>query len=260
MFYKIRKLGEILYFLLCHRWTFRHRPLAPPVFIVGCGHSGTSLMLRLLGAHSQIHGIPRETGIAAGTVSRLRRESRRLDCLTARAGKRRWAEKTPKHILHIEAILEAFPRARIIMMLRDGRDVAYSLYRRTGNLEESIDRWLFNLKVGRSWWGHASVHVVRYESLIVDFEATMRGVFEFIGEEFEEEVKQFHEKPTGTGALRADRPTSVSGENHISYRIWQVNQPLFDGRGKWREFSTQELDLVLGRAGAELAELGYRSE
>lgn len=30
---------------------------------MGCGHSGTSLLLRLLGAHSKIHPIAGETGI-----------------------------------------------------------------------------------------------------------------------------------------------------------------------------------------------------
>ena len=34
-----------------------------PIFIVGCGHSGTSLLKKLLGNHSNIYDIKEESGI-----------------------------------------------------------------------------------------------------------------------------------------------------------------------------------------------------
>ena len=34
---------------------------SPPTFIVGCGHSGTWLLLAILGMHSRIQAIPFET-------------------------------------------------------------------------------------------------------------------------------------------------------------------------------------------------------
>lgn len=35
-----------------------------PTFIVGCGHSGTSVLLAILGAHPRIYPVTYESGIA----------------------------------------------------------------------------------------------------------------------------------------------------------------------------------------------------
>lgn len=44
-----------------------------PVFVVGCGHSGTSLMTRMLGAHSRLWNYPGETGmLEKGSLARAR--------------------------------------------------------------------------------------------------------------------------------------------------------------------------------------------
>jgi hypothetical protein len=41
----------------------------PPVFIVGCGHSGTSFLLAVLGAHSRLCAIPEETRLAYSYIT-----------------------------------------------------------------------------------------------------------------------------------------------------------------------------------------------
>src|SRR5579885_528706 len=48
---------------------------------------------------------------------------------TERAGKKRWGEKTPDHLLKLDSILGHFPEAKIILITRDGRDVVDSLRR-----------------------------------------------------------------------------------------------------------------------------------
>jgi hypothetical protein len=37
--------------------------ITSPIFVLGCGHSGTSVLLRLLGAHSKIYGVPYESRV-----------------------------------------------------------------------------------------------------------------------------------------------------------------------------------------------------
>ena len=44
------------------------------------------------------------------------------------------------------------------------------------------------------------------------------------------------------------------------YRNWQINQPLFDGRGKWRQMTEEEKRLVKAKAYGMLAELGYGAQ
>ncbi len=45
-------------------------------------------------------------------------------------GKLRWGDKTPYYVLHIPKLLEWWPDAQIIHIVRDGRDVALSLFAR----------------------------------------------------------------------------------------------------------------------------------
>jgi hypothetical protein len=43
------------------------------------------------------------------------------------AGKARWVEKTPNHLLYLEEIRRYYPSAFILRIVRDPRDVALSL-------------------------------------------------------------------------------------------------------------------------------------
>ena len=49
-----------------------------------------------------------------------------MDSIAASQGKSRWLEKTPAHVFHIEQLVSGFPNARIIHVIRDGRDVSVS--------------------------------------------------------------------------------------------------------------------------------------
>ena len=56
------------------------------------------------------------TRSAAGVFDKILRQ------FAARDGKERWCEKTPMHVFYIQALSEAFPDAKFIHMIRDGRD------------------------------------------------------------------------------------------------------------------------------------------
>jgi hypothetical protein len=49
-----------------------------------------------------------------------------MESMAAAQDKTRWTEKTPNHVLHMEALARAFPTAKFVHMVRDGRDVALS--------------------------------------------------------------------------------------------------------------------------------------
>lgn len=50
-----------------------------------------------------------------------------MEEMCRKQGVRRWAEKTPHHVLYIREIKRSFPDALVVHIIRDGRDVALSL-------------------------------------------------------------------------------------------------------------------------------------
>jgi hypothetical protein len=243
---------------LFQRFIKRNKIASPPIFIAGCGHSGTSLILAILGCHSRIYAVPYESGIALRSGNRLSRWTlRKFDALTIAAEKQRWVEKTPRHIKHIGKILRSCPSAKVLVIVRDGRDVACSIQERTGSLDEGILRWREDNLFGKEFWDHPSMHVFKYEDLIEDFDSTLRGILAFLGEESEEQLKTYYATPKYYyHARRIEKPPSAAADLG-QYRNWQINQPLFDGRGKWQRLSPGELQRVHEVAGDLLAELGY---
>jgi len=55
-------------------------------------------------------------------------------------GKVRWGEKTPRHIFRIEEILEGFPAAKIIIMVRDARSVIASYRDWSAGIDKLVAR------------------------------------------------------------------------------------------------------------------------
>jgi hypothetical protein len=53
------------------------------------------------------------------------------------------------------------------------------------------------------------------------------------------------------------KPPSAHEAQHRQYRNWQINQPLFDGRGKWKRMTSEEKRMVKEIAGHMLVECGY---
>lgn len=226
----------------------------PPIFIVGCGHSGTTLLRQVLGAHSKIYDIPYESRFCFDE-----KPERQIACfnrLTVCEGKTRWVEKTPRHIHCIPQLLERFPDGRILIILRDGRDVACSIRDRKGSIQQGILRWIEDNLAGEKYWNHPNVHVLKYEDLIDDFETTMRAVTDFIGEEYEPAMRDYHTRADNEGSS-IGKPESVSGRDHDLLRRWQMSQPLFDGRGKWKRMTDEEKRIVWERAGEMLVRYGY---
>lgn len=241
-----------------NRFVLRRTIKSPPTFIVGCGHSGTSILLSILDAHPNIFAIPYESNAAASdSIEKFQASLTLFDKLAIVSGKRRWVEKTPRHILCIGKILEWEPKAKVILMLRDGRDVAYSIQKRTGSLEEGIRRWCDDNFAARQYWESPNVYVLKYEDLINDFEASLKGVLFFLGEEYDSKLQYYFKRKKKWYSTELSKPTTPYGQNHEQYRNWQINQPLFDGRGAYREMSHEEQSLVEKTAGSLLYEFGY---
>lgn len=250
----VRRLKLYLGYLWA-RFILRRKIEREPVYIVSCGHSGSSVLLNILGSHSSFYAIPGEAVLPGNplALSLLKR----FDMATLVHGKKRWVEKTPKHIRSIEFLKEVTPGAKFIIIIRDGRDVALSIKKRFGSVEFGAQRWVNDNLMGEAFWGDDSVKVIRYEALVEEPKVVLEEVLDFLGESFEPECLNFHEKPKSYYSSNIECPPDATQEHHKQYRNWQINQPLFDGRGKWKELSEEDKRVVKDVANRKLLEYGY---
>lgn len=165
--------------------------------------------------------------------------------LAAGKNKYRWCEKTPDHVQHIELLSGTFPGARFVHMIRDGREVAYSIGRRQKRQPELvIYRWKKLVETGRAAGAKLPGRYleVRYEDLTQDARQQMGKVCNFLQLEFAGEVLQSRMPQS------PDRKRSSTGEvGAIS------SNPL-----KWPDHfdsaAVRRLEEISGRT---LDELGY---
>ena len=235
-----------------------------PVFIVGCGHSGTSIMLAILSNHPHFYPITYESALFKRSESEIREIMLQWDRECVESGKKRWIEKTPPHIFQIKKLSLHRPQSKFILMLRDGRDVVCSLKYRTEykNFEERVERWIYDNLAGLPYWDHPNVVVVKYEDLVGETEITLRKVFSFLEENYTKEVLDYYQQQKHWYHSEIIKPKTISThEDHHKLRNWQINQPLFDGRGRWKlEMVDVEKEVFKQQAQKYLEQFSYATD
>lgn len=208
-------------------------------FICGCSHSGTSLVTAMLGAHPLVYAIPRET-----RVFRENDDSRSAYLLFQRdylpaaleKGATVLCEKTPRHIRRLGLMRETFPDARIVVIVRDARDVAASIKERTGSVDEAIRRWNRDNGIARREIerGRKDLFVVAYEDLIAAPEKTLAVISTHVGIEYHPNMLEFHKDERDWFGSNPKTGSDGGFQGHGQLRNWQIHQPLMDRRGRWR--------------------------
>lgn len=187
-----------------------------PVFVLGAPRSGTSMMQWALRQHPNLWG-GQESDFLVPLVRELRdvwefgRTRGRLHWIsgqgvewdefvrhigygvnalyTERSGGLRWVEQTPQYTLHLEEMASLFPGAQFLVMVRDGRQVVESLRHFVNPVEfdDACRIWRRFNEAARDYRESAPpgrIHFVSYESAVLDTEAEMGRLFEFIGEPY----------------------------------------------------------------------------
>jgi hypothetical protein len=162
----------------------------------------------------------------------------------AREGKQRWCEKTPQYIQHMPLLLELFPEARFVHVIRDGRDCAASFNRRWLRTPElTMYRWKKVVAEGHmqgKLLGEDKYMEVRYEDLTANPEVWLRRICEFIGVPFDAAITE-----SSQPYLNSDR----------------VAAGLVPNSGKWKTyFDPEKLRVLEQIGGSALASFGYPTD
>ena len=123
-----------------------------------------------------------------------------------RAAKSRFGDKTPPYIHIVPQLLELYPAAKFIHLVRDGRDVALS-FADAGSPESSCRcyggskfEWNNAIRRAASYSNTkfaARILTVRYENLVSAPEIALREVCAFLTEEFEPQMLDWQKEVVG---------------------------------------------------------------
>jgi len=109
-------------------------------------------------------------------------------------GKRRWAEKTPAHVMHVHELRRLWPDSRIVRLVRDPRGVVASRANVPFGPRSAVGSaylWKRQDEAARGFFQtDPRSAVVRYEDLVADPEHTLRGICTLLGEAYEPEMLQ----------------------------------------------------------------------
>jgi hypothetical protein len=160
-----------------------------------------------------------------------------------RPGATHFGEKSPEHQRRLPDVRRVFPRARIILLYRDGRDVALGLSRMPWmhpDLYVDFAVWLWYHRWQRQAVRHGGSNpwCVRYEDLVTAPERTLRGVLDFL------DLPHVSEVALGSG--------NKEGVPEWEYP-WKARafEPISAARvGTWRRELSGEQVAVLERWGA----------
>jgi hypothetical protein len=241
------------------------------IFNVGARRSGTFWLQRIVTAHPEVASVPSETHLFSHGIARLFelfQHSLRSSTTTGRVyvereaaldgardlcdavfagfledGSSRLAERTPLHVLHLDLISEVYPDARIVHIVRDGRDVARSVAAQRwgpGEIREAASEWRTSVRAARdAGLPSARYREVRYEALLEDPAPIIRDLYAWLGLPADAEIVQAATAEARVPANLGTDPTGIAA-------------------AKWRDaYSAAELDAFDDVAGDLLDELGY---
>lgn len=253
----------------------------PPTFLMGFMRSGTTLTQEVLDAHPavfvadeadfvwamqrELHQMDRS---AVDVVEKLRKLdlsgvmhlrafywNKVRERFGDSAEQRLFVDKFTMNTINIGFINCIFPDARVIFVMRDPRDVCVSCFMQLmAPTPTNVHLLSWQGTAGfyaqvMDWWMHIKQNMTlefiefRYEDAVVEFEATYRQVFEFLGVVWDPAVADFHKRAAKKFIATPSRT--------------QVAQPLYASSvARWQHFE-EEFESVAGLLNPFIRAFGY---
>ena len=195
-----------------------------------------------------------------------------FDLYGKRKGKELVGNKTPGFVRRLYFVHNLWPQARVVHLIRDGRDLCLSMMNRPLHhvnrgpfntwAQDPVTTaalwWALNVKRGRqagSSLGPGLYYELRYESLVAHPGEECAALCVFLGLPYDEAMLRFHE-----GRERTVPPSDaklawlppIGGESKFRLR------PITPGLRDWRsQMSHEDVERFEAAAGGLLDELGY---
>ena len=246
------------------------------VFLVGFPRSGTTLLEQVLAAHPDVATMQERTCLTDSAVEffgsdtgldRLaalsdaelqpRREAywKRVGETEGTISKPVFVDKMPLNVVFLPLIARLFPRAKILLALRDPRDVVLSCFRRRfamnagmyefTALDASAAYYVAVMSLVQVYREKLALDILetRHEKLIADFDGETRRLCDFLGLEVRDEMRAFAVRAR---AQNIDTPSSAQVARGLSQA----------GLAQWRRYQPQ-LDPVLPMLAPFVAQFDY---
>ena len=250
-----------------------------PLFVLGLPRTGSTLVERILGSHSDVHAagelnnFPRQMMRQVQTVARAQNPAAKalpreqLLALTASLDFRQlgdayvestrpgtghtahFVDKLPLNFMYAGLIHLALPNARIVHVQRRPMDSCYAIYKTlfrdaypfSYNLQELGEYYLAYRQLMAHWQQvmPGVIHTVRYEDLVADIESKTGQLLEHCGLPFQQQCLRFHENDSASTTASAAQVRSALYSSSV---------------GTWRQHERQLQPLVdqLTAAGLEI--------
>jgi tetratricopeptide (TPR) repeat protein len=228
-------------------------------FLIGFPRSGTTLLEQILAGHPRVKALEeRDTLVdsvrafmrSPGDLARLGlsgdaelaplREAywRRVSEAGVFVNRNLFIDKHPLNGLKLPLIARLFPEARILLALRDPRDVIWSCYRRRFRMNAPMYE-LLSLETAAALYDavmeitqilirdlELRVHRVQLERLVADFDNEARAVCAFLDLPWDEKMRDFAATARARGVATPSGAQVVRGLNS-------------GGVGEWRRYREQ---------------------
>lgn len=184
-----------------------------------------------------------------------------LDKYRISQNKQRIAEKSPNNILVFFQLHRILPQSPLIHMVRDGRDVVASLLSMdwkdingnpvdyTTNAIKAAKYWRHIIEIGYQFSSYnldtkRYFFQLKYEDIVLNPIKTLKGLFDFINEPWNDEVLSYHTKNR-----------NLLNESSAN----QVNKMLYSSSiGRWKkDLTSEQKELIKPLIGDLLIKLDY---
>lgn len=207
-----------------------------PIFVLGQPRTGTTLIERIIGSHSEVHsaGELQQFGLAIRRLSSHRDPKRFSRALFEAArdidgkkvggmylettrrmqgGKPRFVDKLPQNYLFIPLILKALPKAKIVHVMRSAPDACFASFKQlfadaylhSYDLEEMARHHCRYRRLMKGWQERfpGAFYNISYEDTVRDLETNVRDLLAYLELPWEDRCLKFHEQGTAVSTASA---------------------------------------------------------